>query len=132
MINPMTDSFISEFKELYLKTAEEYLQTLAHNYEALGTAFSEEIFQKFFMASHSLKSQSLAMNYSNTGTASRTLEIFSQTHLKTKTPGSPEEIIEIKKIIDFIQFSLSSIRQTGHEQALSEEENNMLLKIQNE
>lgn len=128
----MTDELISEFKELYLKTADEYLVKLKHSTKILASDYSEETFQDFFMSSHSLKSQSLAMNYSNTGSAARSLEIFAQKHLKLREGVSHEEIIQIEKILDFIAFSLSSIRQTGHEQALSEDENNMLLKIQNE
>lgn len=128
----VTDALISEFKELYLKTADQYLNTLKNGYEQLGGNFVRDAFQDFFMSSHSLKSQSLAMNYSNTGSASRALELFAQNHLKSQKNATHEEIFEIKKVIDFIDFSLSSIKQTGHEQPLSEEENNMLLKIQNE
>lgn len=128
----VTDELISEFKDLYLKTADEYLHSLRNNIDTLGGNFSEESFKSFFMASHSLKSQSLAMNYSNTGSASRALELFAQIHIKSQRPANQDEVEIIRKVIDFIEFSLSSIRQTGHEQPLSEDENNMLLQIQNE
>lgn len=71
------------------------------------------------------------MNYSNTGSASRALELFAQIHIKSQQSANQDEVDIIRKVIDFIEFSLSSIRQTGHEQPLSEEQNNMLLQIQN-
>lgn len=127
----VTDELISEFKNLYLKTADEYLISLKKTINTIGGSFSDESFKSFFMASHSLKSQSLAMNYSNTGSASRALELFAQIHIKSQQSANQDEVDIIRKVIDFIEFSLSSIRQTGHEQPLSEEQNNMLLQIQN-
>lgn len=128
----MTDDLIAQFKGLYLKTAREYITILEHKTNIIGTKFSQDSFQHIFMAAHSLKSQSLAMGYTNTGTVSRALELYFQFHIQLKKSVTNEELEFIKQLISFLKLSLESIEQKGHEKMLTEEENNILLRIQND
>ena len=130
MMDTMQDETISEFKELYLKTANEYLTILGQNLRELEKNNSEELFQRLFMASHSLKSQSLAMNYIQIGRIARTLEILFQLRTNPTKSISPDNISSIQSLLEFIKISLVSIEKTGEEKSLSENEYTNLAKIQ--
>lgn len=55
---------ISEYKNLYLKTAREYLEILNKNLVVLEQNQNDhEALNQMFIAAHSLKSQSQVMNY---------------------------------------------------------------------
>lgn len=66
---------ISEFKTLYMKTAREYLDSMEHAVTKLRKNYSDkEAIETMYISSHSLKSQSIAIGYSQIGSLSNLIE----------------------------------------------------------
>ncbi len=71
----MADIDLSQFRKLYIDTALEYLQKLEDNAALLlKNADNTDAYNEIFIASHSLKSQSLIMGYSSLGASAFALE----------------------------------------------------------
>ena len=63
---------LSFFKDLYIQTANEYLANLQNGIRQLpSNPKNNELINQIYIDVHSLKSQSIAMGYKNTGVLSR-------------------------------------------------------------
>jgi chemotaxis protein histidine kinase CheA len=116
----MTSIDLNEFKALYIKTAQEYLQSLTTNLEELAqNPSSVAAIDAMHLATHSLKSQSLVMGYTTTGELSHQLEVFFRHLHDAHEPLPLQKLPEIQMAIAALQSSLESIISHGSEQDLT-------------
>jgi two-component system, chemotaxis family, sensor kinase CheA len=67
---------LSEYKELYIKTASDLLQQLKQDFAVFQEIPSDELIVKLHRNAHSLKGQSLVMGYESVGLLSKELEFI--------------------------------------------------------
>jgi len=113
----MDKTDIAEFKALYLQTAKEYIEAMKKNI----LLNSDEAINAVYMSAHSLKSQSLVMNYKETGMLCGMLEKVGK-GLKEQTLQLTPEIAEgVKNGIEKVAVSVTSIETTDQEVPTAEE-----------
>lgn len=113
----MDKSDIAEFKSLYLQTAKEYVDAMQKN-SSLST---DEAITSVYMSAHSLKSQSLVMNYKETGMLCGMLEKVSKA-LKEHTLSLSVDIENgVKSAIEKVSASITLIETKDEEVPTSEE-----------
>jgi len=114
----MTD--ISQYKELFLSSSQQLLKELTEDSAVLKNQGSNEALERFHRNAHSLKSECLAMGFTQTGNLCKALEHLTQAVIEKKA----EITLEIRTIVDKSLNELSSsielIAQNGHEKDLSE------------
>jgi chemotaxis protein histidine kinase CheA len=114
----MTD--LSEYLELYLKTAQEYITTLLSHLEPYYQEQTniQEI-DLLHRSAHSLKSQSLVMGYESTGKLCMELEYIFRA-IKDRTLQMDEKLyVEIEKALQYIYDSIEHIKNTKKELDIS-------------
>lgn len=129
MMYTMQNIDLQEFKELYITTAIEYIQILKEKLEEYIKEENKSSLQALFMASHSLKGQSYAMNYNDMGKVSREIELFFQDSQNEKRIPQISELDAVKKLIDYLDLSIESIKNSSVEIPLDETHNNLLSLI---
>lgn len=112
---------LSEYKDLYLQTSREYLQSLNENLLKLEKNPSDPAaIDEIFRSAHSLKSQSAAMGYEKTGYLCHTVEdVFYEIKEGRLTPAA-ELADSLFKAFDNLTNSIDSIEQSGQEADLTE------------
>jgi len=120
---------LEEFKDLYIKTAVEYVHILKDKLEEYTTEGNKNLLQALFMASHSLKGQSYAMNYNDIGKVSREIELFFQDAQNLKRIPQSNELDAIGELIEYLSLSIESIQNNSAEIPLDQNHNNLLSLI---
>lgn len=113
----MDKSDIAEFKALYLQTAKEYIEVMKKN-TALNT---DDAITAVYMSAHSLKSQSLVMNYKNTGELCGMLEKVLRGLKENTISLNPALEDAIRKGILKVEVSVSAIESNDQEASTTEE-----------
>lgn len=112
---------LNQFKALYIKTAQEYLQSMIANLQQLEqNPVSTESRDALHLAAHSLKSQSLVMGYTTTGELCHEIEMYSRVLQEGNKPFPLQHLSQLKQAIASIRQSLDTITANGEEQNLSE------------
>lgn len=116
----MTTTDLSKYKDLYVKTAYQYIDELE---KALFTLKNnpghKEALTEAHLSSHSLKSQSLVMGYQTTG---MTCKIIEGTLIRVKESEiimSKELLESLINTIEPLRSSIAAIDKTGKEQDMS-------------
>ncbi len=122
----MNDQEIQEYKALYLQTAKEYVATLQ---KQIPHVKDMEAVTQLFMSAHSLKSQSLVMNYHKTGILSGLLEKVFRSLKESSLTLSTELEAVLREAIDAITTSLKSIEKNNHEDETISSITNKLEKL---
>ena len=129
MMYTMQNVDLEEFKDLYIKTAVEYVYILKDKLEDYTTEGNKNLLQALFMASHSLKGQSYAMNYNDIGKVSREIELFFQDAQNLKRIPQSNELDAIGELIEYLSLSIESIQNNSAEIPLDQNHNNLLSLI---
>lgn len=129
MMYTMQNVDLEEFKDLYIKTAVEYVHILKDKLEEYTTEGNKNLLQALFMASHSLKGQSYAMNYNDIGKVSREIELFFQDAQNLKRIPQSNELDAIGELIEYLSLSIESIQNNSAEIPLDQNHNNLLSLI---
>ncbi len=113
----MTQIDLSNYKALYLKTANEYLDKLTNSLTTLKTNPADQnAISEAHLAVHSLGSQSYTMGYNSIADLSRALEAFFHTLKENKQTFPQEYFPGIETSIQKIRDSVKSIEIDGQEQ----------------
>ncbi len=107
---------LSSYRDLYLKTAHEYLNTLKIKLSLLKQ-FANDAENKFeiYRLTHSLKSQSFFMGYKQTGLICKTLESVFYAIKENKITLSNELFDAINDALQKITISLNNITKNQAE-----------------
>lgn len=107
---------LSDFKELYFKTAHEYVNGLNSGMETLGPNPTPEKFADLHRFAHSLKSQSAVMQFNNITELAGTLEQLFDQLQKGEQQLTPEMQAEINESINTLNSSLTELDPNSPEQ----------------
>lgn len=112
----MAQTDLSAYKNLYIKTAREYIAKMrtAHA-QLVNQPDSTEAIESLFISVHSIKGQSQVMGYQQTGNLSSIVEMVYH-EVKEGTKSITPQILEgSATAIDWIEKSLNSIESEGKE-----------------
>lgn len=122
----MTNHNMTSFKDLYLKTAYEYMENLESGLIRLShDPYDKEVIGEFYISVHSLKSQSSAMGYTLTATLCNIMEIIFREVKEGKKMISNELIKVLATSLGTLKKSIQSIEHYNKEIDLSSEINNL-------
>ncbi len=111
---------ISQYRDLYLKTARDLVTSMEQQINDLNTNINDkEKIYELYRSAHSLKSQSLVMGYSQLGLTNRMIEaLFREIHEGKKTISN--SILSLtKEAIDHIKKSIDKIQNENQEADLN-------------
>lgn len=117
---------LSPYKELYLKTAKQYLTSMIEDLEKLQTAQTDKgIIMDFYISSHSMKGQSIAMEFTSTSTLCRLLERIAHKAKEGTLQLSHELIIQMQSAVSHMIKNLEKIKAENNEDDFSNEINQL-------
>jgi chemotaxis protein histidine kinase CheA len=126
----MTQIDLSSYRDLYLKTAKEYLEKLSADLELLKTNSSDsEAIADAHLCAHSIGSQSLTMQYTSTGNLARALEHFLNSVKEQQTQINQDELDTLTLGASKLAESVSSIETHNSELNLETETQNIKQKL---
>jgi chemotaxis protein histidine kinase CheA len=99
---------LANFKDLYFKTAHEYVNNLMSGLETLGPNPSSEKLGELHRFAHSLKSQSAVMQFMNISHLSGTLEQLFDQLQKGEQQLTPDMLAELNKSVDALSKALDT------------------------
>ena len=107
---------LSGYKNIYLQTAKEYVNNLLSGYLSLSTNSQDaDAMKTIHLSSHSLKSQSQVMGFTNIVNLCVNLEKVSDDILNGVFKVDVEFTVLLKKTIDELSLELASIEKRGAE-----------------
>lgn len=110
----MTQIDLSTYKDLYLKTANEYLDKLINSLDILKVNPADQnAIADAHLSAHSLGSQSSTMGYSSTAELARALEDFFNAIIESNQPMPTEYFPGIEETVKKIMDSIKSIDQAS-------------------
>ena len=116
----MATTDLSDYKNLYLQTAKEYMNKMALSLNQLSdNASNKEALNDLHIASHSLKSQSQVMGYNDIANICLSIEKTSDDILDKIAQIDGKFIIFLKGSIDKINLSLAQIEKGDAETAFN-------------
>jgi len=108
----MAQTDLSDYKNLYLQTAKEYISNLFSSYSKLSANLQDnEAIKTMHIASHSLKSQSQVMGFMDITVLSGAIEKRSRNILTGVAQVDDKFIIFLKDSIDKLNLELSKIEK---------------------
>lgn len=117
----MTGNDLSAYKELYVKTAHDYIDAMQASIVLLtADIVNKGALETLHRSGHSLKSQSMLMGYKNTASLSHYIEVVCRNILESKETMSEKILSEVKEAIGKITESLKNIEDIGKEINFSE------------
>ncbi|MEO6509162.1 MAG: Hpt domain-containing protein [Patescibacteria group bacterium] len=110
----MTD--LSEYKELYIRTATELIQNLQQDFGLyMNNSADDAVIERLHRNFHSLKGQSLVMGYQNTGLQCKKLELIFREIKEKKLAPTDRLKQSIAVSIQNIYDSIESIKNNDKE-----------------
>lgn len=117
---PLSSEDQVKYKSLYLQTAREYIQELKVNLKKLRKGkVSTDVLDSLHRAAHSLKGQSLMMDYPAMSDISLTLEKIFQAKKDNKITFSEDTISLFDEAISQMEACLNAIDKSDTETDLS-------------
>lgn len=105
---------LSDYKTLYLKTAKEYIDNITLSYLKLSSNIQDkEAINTIHISSHSLKSQSQVMGFTNIVNLCLNIEKRSDEILKGITQIDNQFVSLLKKFIDKLNLEFSQIEKVN-------------------
>jgi chemotaxis protein histidine kinase CheA len=105
---------LGSYKSIYLKTAREYIASLLTNCSKLvSDSQNKDVLNQIHIASHSLKSQSQVMGFTDVSNACLNIEKMSDDALKGNTQLNNQTISDIKKSVGKLEEILRSAMQNS-------------------
>lgn len=100
-IRAMATTDLSDYKNLYLQTAKEYVEKMSVGLDQLSSDISnKQALNNIHISSHSLKSQSQVMGFTDIVNICLNIEKMSDDALKGMVQLNNENISEIKKSVE--------------------------------
>jgi chemotaxis protein histidine kinase CheA len=123
----MGNNDLSAFKALFLKTARTQIKTIKEAISVLEHfPKDQQALEKMYIASHSLKGETLAMSYASTGKVSFLLQKITQQAQENVLQLTPELLNLIKQAVSSIEMSLENIEKTDSELDLQDTQNKLV------
>jgi two-component system, chemotaxis family, sensor kinase CheA len=107
---------LTDFKELYFKTAHEYVNELNTGMGSLGPNPTPEKFADLHRFAHSLKSQSAVMQFTNLAELAGTLEQLFYQLQQGEQKLTPDMMAQINESINAMNNSLTELDPNSPEQ----------------
>jgi len=115
----MTAVNISDYKELYLKTAKDYLDSLSKSCNKLAdNPLDKEALIQLHISSHSLRSQSQVMSYNNMSAITGAIEKIARSVLEGRKKITIELFPILKESVKALSLCLSQIEKENKEDDL--------------
>ncbi len=120
-IDPMDSTDLSSFKPLYLKTAREHIQTLKDVFLQLKTLPTDfGLLEKAYIASHSLRGESMAIGFMSTGSLCLILERIFHNLKEGTLMITPSLQGTLQEAVDKLEESIDCIEKENKEPVLNE------------
>lgn len=112
----MAQANLSDYKNLYLQTAKEYIFKMLVSLDQLSNDISnKEALNDLHISSHSLKSQSQIMGFTDVSDICLNIEKISDDALKNKTQLNSQVVFDIKKSVESLEQVLKRVQDdTGN------------------
>ena len=108
----MAQTILSDYKNLYIQTAKEYVEKMSLSLSQLsGDVSNKEALNNLHIASHSLKSQSQVMGFTDIASLSENIEKTSNDILNKVVQIDDKFMVFLKNSIDKISLSLTQIEK---------------------
>lgn len=112
----MTAVNLSSYKNLYIKTAKEYLDVLEKDCISISQNLSDtKVLKSMHLSAHSIKSQSEVMQYFKTAALSGMIEKILKDIIDKNKKLSDELLNVFKEAIENIKLSIQSIENKNTE-----------------
>lgn len=119
---PLTQDDQIKYKSLYLQTARQLVGELLNNLNLLqADKEKSEAIEVLHRDAHSLKGQSLMMEYQSMSSLSLLIEKIFQAVLEKKITVSDELVSKLTAVIPHMEASLDSLEKENHEKDLSQD-----------
>lgn len=103
---------LADYKNLYLETGREYLETLKKSLDVLEqNQNNQDALSQMFIAAHSLRSQSQVMNYTEIASLSESIEKQSRDLLDKKEVLNTEVLSMLKNTIDALSLEFGKFEK---------------------
>ena len=112
---------LNEYKKLYLETAEIKLSEMSALLNSIETNHNPQSIADFHRLSHSIKSQSLVMGYTQLGLAGKILEALFLAVKENKIDLRQDLVKLVRQTIFAMDRSLKSIENQQGESSISKE-----------
>ena len=110
---------ISDYKDLYLKTAKEYADSLSKSCIELAKDMSnKDAINNLHISSHSLRSQSQVMGYNNMSNIAGAIEKIASAVLEGRNKINNDLINVLKEAVEALSLCLSQIEKGNKENDL--------------
>lgn len=112
----MAQANLSDYKNLYLQTAKEYIFKMLVSLDQLSNDIpNKEALNDLHISSHSLKSQSQIMGFTDVSDICLNIEKISDDALKNKTQLNSQVVFDIKKSVESLEQILKRVQDdTGN------------------
>ena len=118
----MADIDLAKFKDLYLKTARDYVTQIRSGVQNLMTKPDDQIaIEQVHIGGHSLKSQSSVMGFVGIAALSRHIELASKAMIGEKLRLTHEQLDALVHVCDVFTTRLDAIERGESEGDLSQE-----------
>ena len=105
---------LSSYKSLYIETAKEYIGKISESIEKLNiNLLDKEALNTLHVSSHSLKSQSQVMGFTDIANICLDIEKRSDEALKGNIQLIHKDISDIKQAVDEISLKLAQIEKAS-------------------
>lgn len=109
----------SDYKNLYLETASEYIDNLSQSCSDLEkNPFDKDALNQLHISSHSLRSQSQAMNYTSMSDITWTIEKIAKAALEGRNKINNDLTAVLKEAVVALSLCLSKIEKESKENDL--------------
>lgn len=111
MIFNMTPIDLGSYKGIYLKTAKDYVDKMSVSLDQLSSdVLNKDALSNLHIASHSLKSQSQVMGFTNIANTCLSIEKMSNDALEGIMRLNSENVSDIKKKVEELDGILHSVQ----------------------
>ena len=115
-----------KYKDLYLKTARDYVKALQENLTFLATGKeSTEAIETLHRSAHSLNTQSVMMSYLQVSSVAALLEQIFKTHQEKHLPIAQNGLSVLTAAVEHMNACLDTIEKTNQESDLSQDVTNL-------
>lgn len=111
---------MSSYKDLFLKSAREYIDVLKKNLPLLNSQENNESAYELFRAVHSIKGQSLLMGYPRLNELCATLQTYFRDLYEKKIQYDPAVFDNLESAFDTLEKLLETIERENNETDLSQ------------
>ena len=107
----MTTVNLADYKDIYMQTAREYLESLSKSCEKLlDNPIDKDALNQLHISSHSLRSQSQVMGYANIGNLTGVIEKTARAGLEGNVSLTNDSVMNIKRDVEELEEMLKLVQ----------------------